>query len=361
MLADAGFHLRQFSVRNDHIHGLLGKISAARSVISNRASVAALCTEVAEFAPDVVHFHNFFPTLSPAAIDAVARRGIPVVLTLHNYRLICPGALLMRDGRPCEDCIGRTKLPGVMHGCYRGSKIGSAAVAAMEWYFRGLLKTHPRALTLIALTEFGKSRFVADGLPADSISVRGNFIADPGPGLAERERRIVYVGRLSPEKGVDALLRSARDLDGIIEIIGDGPERARLEALAPSNVAFRGYLASSQVLERIKSATALAIPSRWYETFSLVALEAMATGTPVLASRIGAVAEIVLHGETGLLLPPNDEAAWQRALNELLQSPSRAKTLGTQARARFLERHSVETGVNSLRRIYERAQRRMTE
>jgi glycosyltransferase involved in cell wall biosynthesis len=355
MLAAAGFSVRRFCVRNDHIKGVTGKITAACGVIANKASIAALCNEVAAFAPDVVHIHNFFPTLSPAAIDALARQGIPTVLTLHNYRVICPGALLMRDGKPCENCVGHTKLSAVIYGCYRGSRIGSAVVAAMGWYFVGLLRKYPRALTLIALTEFAKSRFVADGFPPNAIIVRGNFIADPGAGFSERDRRIVYVGRLSPEKGVDVLVRAARDVDGVIEIIGDGPERARLELLAPRNVVFRGSLTASQVLGRIRSAMALALPSRCYEGFPMVVLEAMATGTPVLASKSGSLAEIVVHQETGLLIPPNDESSWRNAMLEVFQFPAHARILGTQARTRYLQRHSAETGVSSLTEIYERA------
>jgi glycosyltransferase involved in cell wall biosynthesis len=355
MLASAGLDVWRFTVGNDHIHGLSAQIAAARSVISNRASVRALCDEVRAFAPDVVHIHNFFPTLSPAAVDAVARQGIPVVVTLHNYRLICAGALLMRDDKPCEDCVGHTKLSGVIHGCYRGSRIGSAAVAAMGAYFKGLLKTHARRLTLIALTEFGKSRFVADGFPAEMIEVCGNVISDPGIGLPQRERRIVYVGRLSAEKGVDTLVRAARDLDGTIEIIGDGPERRRLAEEAPQNVEFRGQLTGAEVRERMKRATALAIPSRWYEGFPLVSLEAMATGTPILASRIGALAEIVADGTTGILIPPDEEAAWRAAMQRILQFPHEAETLGSQARSVYLKAHSVEAGISNLKRIYANA------
>jgi glycosyltransferase involved in cell wall biosynthesis len=355
MLAASGFDVRRFTVRNDHIQGIAGKIAAARSVISNTASVKALYSEVDAFTPDIVHFHNFFPTLSPAAVDAVAQRGIPVVLTLHNYRLICAGGMLLRAGKVCEDCLAHSKLPGVVHGCYRGSHIGSALVGGMGTYFKQLLKKHRRHITLIALTEFAKSRFVADGFLPEQIVVRGNVIADPGTGLDVREKRIVYVGRLSSEKGVDTLLNATQHIDGTIEIIGDGPERAKLETMAGSNVIFRGQLPSAQVLECVKSAAAMAVPSRWYEGFPMVVLEAMATGTPILASRIGSLAEIVAHEDTGLLLPPNAAPAWQEGIARILQSPPLARTYGGNARMRFLEKHSFATGVESLTRIYTNA------
>jgi glycosyltransferase involved in cell wall biosynthesis len=361
MLEAAGYDIRRFLVHNDHIRGLRGKVAAARSIISNEPSIAALRAEVLEFAPDVVHIHNFFPTLSPAAIEAVAQLGVPIVLTLHNYRLICPGVLLMRNGKPCEDCIGNHKLPAIVHGCYRSSKVGSTLVAAMGLYFKHVLKRYSRALTLIAMTDFAKARFVADGLPAENITIRGNFVADSGAGPPVRERRIVYVGRLSVEKGLDTLLEAARDVDGVVEMIGDGPERERLEALAPRNVVFRGHLGRPQVLERIQSATALALPSHCYESFPMVVLEAMASGTAVLASQLGSLAEIIANEESGLLLPADDVAAWHRALQELLQFPDHAVALGARGRAHFLERHSLEMGVTSLARIYTDAKKRMRD
>lgn len=361
MLSAAGFDVRQFSVRNDHIRGFMGKATAATCVVSNRAPVAALRAAVASFAPDIVHIHNFFPTLSPAAIDAVARQNIPVVLTLHNFRLICVDALLMRDGRICEDCVGKHRLPGVLHGCYRGSRIGSAFVAWMGSYFGALLKRYPHALNLIAVTEFAKSRLVRAGFPAGSIAVRGNFMSDPGAGPDDREQRIVYVGRLSLEKGVDTLVRAARGLGAVVEIIGEGPERTRLEAAAPGNVVFCGQLSGPQVLERIRSATALALPSRWYEGFPLVSLEAMATATPILASAIGSLVEIVTHHETGCLVAPEDPAAWHDAMTQVLEFPSYARTLGVRARARYLEMHSDRRAVTSLTDIYEHAQQRLRD
>ena len=331
-------------------------MAAARTIISNPATIAALITEVAAFAPDVVHFHNFFPTLSPAAIDAVARQGIPVVHTLHNFRMICPGALLLRDGKLCEDCVDRSKLCSVIYSCYRGSRLGSALVLVTGLYFNTLLTRHRRLLTLLTRTEFAKSRFLAAGIPADSMAICANFIADPGPGLTTRDRRIVCVARLSHEKGVDTLLRAAANVDGTIEIIGDGPERARLEAIAPSNVIFRGFLPRPQVLERIKSATALAVPSRCYEAgIPITALDAMATGTPVLASRLGSLLEAVIHRDTGILVPQNDVAAWQVEMRLLLLDPHKAAALGARGRARYLQRHTEQAGLNSLTKIYESA------
>jgi len=263
MLASNGFEVRRFVVNNDHIRSFAEKIATARSIFSNKPSIAALLAEIDEFQPDFVHFHNFFPTLSPASVKAVAERGIPTLVTLHNYRLICVGAYLLRDGKPCEDCVSGSRLSAVVHGCYRDSSIGSTLVAAMALYFRRILDQFPDQITLIALTEFAKSRFVADGFDENRIIVRGNVIPDPGVGSPERERRFLYVGRLSAEKGVDTLLDAARELDGVVEIIGDGPERSRLEARASPNVVFVGHIPVSQVIDRMKSALALAVPSRW--------------------------------------------------------------------------------------------------
>lgn len=354
-LAMAGVDVRRFLVRNDHIRGLAGRLAAGRTVISNRKPIADLIAAVEAFKPDLVHIHNFFPTLSPASIEAVVQRNIPVVQTLHNYRLICSGAALLRDGRPCEECVGNSKLPGIIHGCYRRSRIGSGLVSVIGPYLKRLLTKYPHALTLVALTEFAKSRFVADGFPAERIAVRGNAIADPGCGLLERERRIVYVGRLSPEKGVDTLLAAAGGVEAVVEIIGEGPNRKRLEATAPPNVIFRGQLARNQVFERIKSAAALVVPSRWYEGFPMVVLEAMGTGTPTLASRLGSLSEILADGKTGLLFPPDDKQALRAGLSRLLADPDLGKRLGMDARNHFLARYSEEKGLEALKDIYKRS------
>ncbi len=355
MLEEAGYAVGRFSVNNDHIHGLAAKLGAARSAILNKASIASLGAEIAAFAPDLVHIHNFFPTLSAGALEAVADQGLPIVFTVHNFRLICAGALLLRDGRPCEDCVGRRKLAGVVHACYRQSRFGTAVVAAVGAYVKRFLRKNPLSVTIIALTHFSKSRLVSDGFPEDRIVVRGNVIPDPGVGPDNRERRIVYVGRLSFEKGVDTLLNAARGLSGIVEIIGDGPERQKLESMAPANVVFRGSLTHLQVLERIKSAAGVAVPSRWYEMFPLVCLEAMATGTPLLVSHIGGLPEIVADRQTGLLLPPDSHIEWKDAMRELLESASYARAIGLNARSRYLDRHSVKRGVADLVQIYRRA------
>ncbi|MDR3514554.1 MAG: glycosyltransferase [Azospirillaceae bacterium] len=359
MLMAAGHTVRRFRVDNDHIHGFAAKVAAGRAILVNKTAVRALLDAIGDNRPDIVHIHNFFPTLSPGAIDAVARRGVPVVVTLHNYRLICPSAQLLRQDRPCEECLGASRMPAVWHGCYHGSRIGTALVATMGWYCKRLLHRYSSRVTLIALTEFAKSRFVADGFTPDNIVVRGNSIADPGPGATVREPRIVYAGRLSPEKGVNTLLRATQDLDIAVEIIGDGPDGPRLRAMAAANAVFRGQLPPAQVIERLKSATALVVPSRWYEGFPMVVLEAMATGTPVLASRLGSLAEIIRDGETGHLVAPDDLAAWRAALSQLVAEPWDARRLGDQARARFLEQHSTASGAATLTAIYQQARAKL--
>ena len=265
----------------------------------------------------------------------------------------------MRDGAPCEDCIGKSRWPGIFHRCYRGSALGSACVGLIGPRLKKLIRRYPRSITLIALTNFAKSRYVADEFSTENIIVRGNCLADPGIGLPTRDKRIVYVGRLSPEKGVETLLHAAKTLDGELEIIGDGPDRQRLEAINDGKAKFLGALHPAQVFARIKTATALAVPSRSYEGFPMVVLEAMATGTPVIASKIGSLAEIVRDGETGILVDPLNVEAWNKGLSFLLSDSEVAQRFGSSARQLYLRNYCEEKGTRSLAQIYQEAKNKL--
>ena len=352
LIERAGHEVRRFIVNNDHIVGTKAKIRATVSILNNRETLTAFKRELNEFKPAIVHIHNFFPTLSPASIEIAASCSIPVVQTLHNYRSICAAGTLLRNGNVCEDCVGGSRWPGVFYRCYRRSFTGSAAVGTIGPYLKKLIKKYPRYLTMVALTKFSRSRYVADGFPGDSILVRGNVIPDPGTNLEIDRKGLVYVGRLSVEKGVDTLIRAAKLFDGPVEIVGDGPERERLKSMSSRNVRFTGELSHTEAVERMRRAAAIAIPSRWYEGFPMVVLEAMATGTPVLASAIGSLAEIVQHKQTGLLVEPNSIEAWLDSLQFVSRQPQQMAEMGKTARNQFLNFHSEAVGLQSLMDVY---------
>ena len=257
--------------------------------------------------PDVVHFHNTFPLISPAAYYAVQREGVPVVQTLHNFRLLCPGATLFRDGAVCEECIEqRSFRPAMAHKCYRGSRPATATVAAMLTVHQ-VVRTWQRKVDLyIAVSEFARRKFVAGGVPASRIVVKPNFVwPDPGVGAGSGGYAL-FVGRLSAEKGISVLAEAWRELGEIpLVVAGDGP-LAGTEW--PEGVSWVGRQTREKVLELMRDARVLIVPSECYENGPLTVLEAFACGLPVIASDLGSMAEAVDHERTGWLFQPGDAA-----------------------------------------------------
>ena len=240
---------------------------------------------------------------------AAARElDVPVLQTLHNFRLLCPQAMLLRDGRPCEDCVGRVPWRAVQHRCYRGSAAQSATLATMLQLHR-LLGTWQRAVTLyVALSEHGLETFVRGGLPRERLRVKPNFVDLPPPPDGPRSG-CLFVGRLAAEKGLEVLAAAAalRPEAAPIRVLGDGPELARLRGLP--GLQLLGAQPPAEVQRQMQSAAVLLIPSLWAEAFPRVLVEAFACGLPVIASRIGALAELVSEGRTGLLFEPGDASA----------------------------------------------------
>jgi glycosyltransferase involved in cell wall biosynthesis len=335
--------------------GPAGKLSLAARTVWSRESAHELRGVIRRFRPDVVHAHNTFPLLSPSVYDACAAERAPVVQTLHNFRLICPKATLFRDGRPCNDCVGRlVAWPGVAHACYQGSRPRSAVIAAMLGVarLRGTFDT----VTFIALSEFARERFIEGGLPRDRLHVKTNFL-DPDPGgRSSDEGTFVFAGRLAEEKGVDRLLDAWRTLPPhiILNIIGDGPLRPSVEraAAALPNVRYRGSAERPIVLEAMRAARAVVVPSQWYEVAPVSVLEAFASGAPVIASRLGSLPELVHDGKQGLLFDPSDAEALSACVRVLHEAPARAAALGERARATYLERYDGESNYARLMEIY---------
>lgn len=349
-----GEDVRVYTLHNRRIASM-GKLSLATATIWNRQVAGELTDLLDEFAPDLVHCHNTFPLISPAVYTAARRRGIPVVQTLHNFRLLCLNGLFLRDGRPCEDCMGHAVAwPGVVHRCYRQSRQASAVVAAMLGVhrLRGTWRTDVD--TYVSLSEFARAKFVAGGLPADRIVVKPNFLQhDPGVGSHEGGFAL-YVGRLSPEKGIGTLVRLWGQLSlGLpLRVIGGGPLES-LAAEAPPNVEWLGWQPRERVLAAMRDATFLVFPTEWYEGFPMVLLEAMATGLPVIASQRGSLPEIVREGTSGVLVPPGDSENWTKALNWAIGQPRQLAALGQGGRLEFEAHYSAEVGYRLLAEVYQ--------
>ncbi|WP_041220625.1 glycosyltransferase family 4 protein [Deinococcus geothermalis] len=363
-LREWGVNVTTHTVHNDVIQKG-SHLRTALGTVWNAGAARTLAQLVERDRIDVVHFHNTFPLISPAAYRAVRSRGAAVVQTLHNFRLLCVNALLFREGHVCEACLGHTlPWPGVQHACYRGSRAGSAVVAGMLTAHR-LLGTYAREVDVyIALTSFARDKLIQGGLPADKLVIKSNFLRDPAElrdpadrgGESEEEPYALFVGRLSQEKGVGTLLCAWRDLGGRLplKIVGDGPLAPLVEQAARDfpGVHWLGRQPSPRVLELMRSAQMLIFPSEWYEGFGITLLEAFASGLPVVASDLSAIPTIVQHGCTGRLFQPGDAADLAAQVRWLLDHPREHAAMRRAARQEYETRYTAERNMAELLDIY---------
>jgi glycosyltransferase involved in cell wall biosynthesis len=358
LLASAGHQVVSHLVQNPT--GFVGAGAALALSPWNPLAARTVRAVVERERPDLAHVHNTWYALSPSVLAALASAGIPVVVTLHNYRLLCVNAQLFRDGGPCEDCVGSHPWHGVQHRCYRSSALASTAAAATITLNRRHQSWERFVALYLTMTQFSKRRFVAGGLPGDRIQVKPHAVADPGrrAGPPSASRTILYVGRLSSEKGVPVVIDAmagaeAADLE--LLVIGDGPERPALERRAGARARFAGRLLPRQVRYEMTRARALAFPSLCYETFGMTVVEAMAAGLPVIASELGGTPEIV-GSRAGRLVPPGDVAAWRAALRQL-RDPAFVDAAGALGRRRWSQRFSPAAVLPMLEDAYHRALR----
>jgi glycosyltransferase involved in cell wall biosynthesis len=301
---------------------------------------------------EIVHVHNLFPMLSPAVLRAAASDGARVLVTLHNYRFLCLPATFVRDGRVCEDCLGRPiAWPGVLHRCYRGSRSGSATLATSIGLHRGL-HTFDRVSSFLAVSRFVRGKYIEAGWSPERIAVKSNFAWDAarrqGPGS-----HFLYLGRVAPEKGLRMLLDAFRGSAARLLVVGDGPIASELRSAAPANVTFRATVPPPEVPDLIRSARAVVVPSVWYEAQPRTILEAYASGVAVLASDLGALPEVV-DDTTGALLPPGDPVGWRAGIERLLDDEE-ATRLGEGAWRRWRDRYSPERALEDLEAAYAKA------
>jgi len=361
LLEAHGHDVVRYSVHNDSIPRVPALTVAIDTVWSAgaRRDIARILRRER---PDVMHVHNTFPLLSPSIYFAARSAGVPVVQTLHNYRLLCPNALLFRDGHVCEDCLGRAiPFPGVVHACYRNSRAASAVAAAML-AVHNAMATWKRVIDLfIALTDFARDKFVAGGLPADRVFVKPNFVS-PDPGIGSRDGGyFLFVGRLSAEKGIDTLLSAWRQ-SGLaavaqLRIIGDGPlaGNVRTRATADAAAVYLGTQSRERVLAEMRGALCLVFPTMWYEGFPFVIAEAFATGLPVISANIGAAAAIVAPGRTGLHFTPGDSGDLAARLKWAAEHRDTMHEMGGNARRVFEKELTPDRNYELLMTAYDRA------
>ena len=364
LLRGRGHQVIEFTEDNKRIDGMR-RWAVATQAIWSRGAKARLLKLLQETRPDVMHFHNTFLLISPAAYYACREAGVPMVQTLHNYRLICPSALLMRDGRVCEKCIRRAvPWPGVVHACWRGSRRQTAVVAAMLTVHRWLKTWQEHVDIYITLTEFARQKFIEGGLPVDKIVVKPNFVESDKLRVMESWKTergyALFVGRLSPEKGVRTLLQAWRRLKGVsIKIVGDGPLMEEVQSFVNrhdlNGIEVLGHRPRDEVFQVMKGACFLVFPSEWYEGFPITIAEAFACGVPVIASRLGAMAEIVEDGRLGLHFEPGNPEGLAAKVEWAWAHPKKMQAMGREARREYEAKYMAERNYKILMEIYQQA------
>jgi glycosyltransferase involved in cell wall biosynthesis len=360
LLASYGNDVEQYTVYNDIIKGVWTRLKTAWQTPYSWNARQKFACKLAEFKPDVVHVHNFFPLLTPSIYEACQDADVPIVQTLHNYRIICPGSYLSREGRICEDCITGSAYQAALHGCYRGSFIGSLAVARMVEFHRKQRTWHHKVDRFIALTEFAKSKFIEAGFPSNKIVVKPNFLADSLISSkqnieVEDKKGALFVGRLSQEKGIDTLLQAWKNMPYPLSFLGEGPLLNKVKSERGHAITCLGQQVATEVSKKMLQSTFLVMPSEWYEGFPMVLVEAFAHGLPVLASNLGSMKEIIEDGVTGLLFTPGNFNELAEKARWLFEHPEECTRMGKNARQVYLAKYTSEVNYNQLMEIYKQA------
>ena len=357
LLRAHGHEVLEYVRDNRDIPGANGAGLALDSLWSRRTRAEA-SRLMKHFRPDVMHVHNTMPLISPSIYYAAADCKIPVIQTLHNYRLLCANAMLLRDGRVCEDCVGkRFGLPGVVNRCYRGSRLASLAIVSTVALHGAIGTWRHKVARYIALCEFARGKIVEAGLPPERVVVKSNFTRDRHDGVRLNGPRdgALYLGRLSPEKGVAVLMDAWRGLDVPLTVIGTGPLQAPLREAATERVRLLGFVSDEEVTAALRSAAVVVMPSIVYEGFPMVVAEAFSAGTPIIASRLGAMAELVEDGVTGLHFNAGDAADLAVKVCWARDHPDEMAAMGRCARQRYERLHTPEASHTRLVEIYEDA------
>lgn len=356
LLREMGHQVDVYEESNDRV-ATISPLKVAFKTVWSTEAYKIVKKRLAEVNHDILHVQNFFPLISPSVYYAARSQGVPVIQTLRNYRLLCPNALFFRDGQVCEDCLGKAiPYPGVVHACYRGSRPASVAAATMLTVHRAMQTWTEKVDRYITLTEFARQKFIQGGLPAEKIVVKPNFIhPDPGFGSGEGGYAL-FVGRLSVEKGLDTILAAWEILGSQIplKIIGDGPLADQVSKAVERlpKVEWLGRRTMTEVHQLMGEATILIFPSKWYETFGRVAVEAFAKGTPVIAANIGAIAELIDDNCTGLHFRPGDPEDLAAKVEWALSHPRELACMRHEARAEFEAKYTAAESYRRLMEIY---------
>jgi glycosyltransferase involved in cell wall biosynthesis len=359
MLEGHGHQVIRYTIHNDNIEHM-SKLGLAANTFWNPKSYRSINVLLKKYNPDVMHCTNTFPLLSPAALYAARQHGIPRVMSLRNFRLICPGTLLMKNGEICEQCVGRKwPIDGIKNRCYRQSLSASAVVGGMLGVSNMLNVWQQWVSMYFTPSEHTRQKHLQAGFDADQIMVKPDFLdRDPGAGSGDGDFA-VYLGRLAQEKDLPTLLQAWQKLPESLhlKVIGDGPmlQTVKDAAAADPRIEVMGWMEPAEALRWVGRAKCLIVPSRWYETFGRIIIEAFACGTPVLASRLGALNELIEDGVTGFGFKAGDSDELLSGLRQILSDQEATKRMRVNVRERFLDGYTAERNYPILMDIYQRA------
>lgn len=360
LLESKGHKVIRYTTNNDRIENMYN-INLALNTLWNQRVLRSLKYLVRRHSIKVIHFHNTFPLISPGSYYAKGKKGPVVIQTLHNFRILCPGALFLRNGNVCERCLLKIfPWPGAFKVCYRKSFLASVGTVAMLVLHQLLGTWQTKIDRFIALTDFAKEKFIQGGIPSDKIVVKPNFVS-PDPGSKRRrDNYALFVGRLSSEKGIITLLNAWKQIDSIsLKIVGYGPLNEEVKKIVAREnfhtVEIIGQLNKNDIFNLMKEAIFLLFPSEWYEGFPNTLVEAFACGLPVIASKLGSIAEIIEDGVTGLHFEAGNPVDLADKIKWLIENPDKSRHMGKNARKVFLEKYTAEKNYKILMNIYHQA------
>jgi glycosyltransferase involved in cell wall biosynthesis len=353
LLSAKGHEVSLWSVHNKDLITLRSRIHTALSLTYSRQSKAGLSRHITEFRPDVMHCHNLFPQITVSAYDAAAEAGIPIVQTLHDFRSVCCiNGFLFRNGRICELCVAGSSYWGAWHRCYRDSWLGSFVTAHALDRQRRAGTLQQRVECFIALSEPSRRQFIAAGLPEERIVVKPNFMSDPGTPPGCSRHGALFVGRLSPEKGLQTLVKAWEGIEFPLRILGGGPLRPYISPDLSRWISVLGHRPHAEVGPAMRQARFLVMPSEYIEGFPMVIVEAFANGLPVIASRLGTMADVIEDGVTGLHFTAGDPDDLAAKVAWAITHYDRMAEMGSAARRVYEKRFSEETNYDALLTIY---------
>ncbi|MBI1387559.1 MAG: glycosyltransferase [bacterium] len=367
LLESRGHEVRLLLGENASIEAshIWGKFTGCVEGIWSRRSYRAALHAIEEFRPDVIHVHNTFVALSPSVMWAARRCGVPLVMTLHNYRLVCAATVLTRGGATCQLCIGRLPWPALLHQCrFKNSRLIGLAIVLNQLVHRALGTWRRTVDATIVLSEFARSIMIRSGLPAERVYVKPNF-TEPHEALrapeSQRMNRFVFIGGLDRNKGVDLLIEAwilASPPGWSLILIGEGPEGEWLRDATRErgDIEWRGRLDHDDALREASSSRFLVLPSRSYEGCPMTVLEAFSLGVPVIVPHHGPFPDLVDEGRNALPFTPNDAASLAETLKRATRMNADERRLMSEAALEaYQDRFAEEANYQQLMAIYQAA------